>query len=1437
MKHQGFKRLMAMALSASMLLSMFVAPTSAEDTTVTYGEIDKSAFVGDSDANRSDQPPSYALDGDTSTKWHTAANVECPHWYTVDMQEVTTITHIDVMGRVSVSGEQLNGYPCVIDVYISEDGEDWGESIKSVDWSSQSITSGMTNTIEFDSAITTRYIKLDITETLLATDTYGAACVAEFYFYNVNPMEDLNALIATAEALLPQIADADAEVALQAEIDAAYAFVAAGDATDVAEMQASLSAAISTARKTMVTSDVLYSPDSSIVVDIEIDEDGTFLYTMTRNGTVLIEPSSLGYIFYDADGGNMNDDFALLSTEYSSVDTTWEPGHNMIMDEIPDVYNQAIYYLMDSAGRKLNITFRVYDEGIGFYYEFPEDNAAVLEDGFTIYREDSQFTIPGGTSAHYYALKSQAIPSTANIENISNQQSYAPLTLEYADGTCAGLFESNLYDYARLKIYINDSVVTSNTRWGVTSGEGSADIVADGTPFTSPWRGFIVSDEIGELQVSSYMLQNLADESIDGLYELEDTSWIEGGTLIREAKLTEENTMDCIEFAAENDISYILYDSGWYGTEDDPDMSPMEPKVGTFLYLSTGTTYRTCAVDVRDAAEWAAEEDVGVVLYVNHLHMENYDLDEVFSTYQEWGIAGVKFGFVNVGNQYWSKWLAEAVATAAKYELVVIIHDEYIPTGLNRAYPNLLNVEGILGDEGNPDLVGELQHAFTRTYLGSTDHTYCYPVADYRDPAKKTNTFNLASPIIFYGGSASLFWYGKPSDYENGANPEIKFWADMPGEWNESIYIDSSYGEYYTMARRSEDEWFLGSLSAIDRNLNFSPDFLEEDTKYLVELYTDALGSTFDDSVVNIAEYIVDADTDFQLSVMEGGGVAMRFVPATDEEIATIPAYSVSTEQLTYAYYEAQELNLNLYTTKSVEESQYDELMEQAAAALADESTSEDEKQRIADELFAITDSFILCSTLYDLVPQSEMTATASSDRPGVQAVEMAIDGDPTTFWQTTAGIDVPHTLTVDLGTERLVSALDLTARDDHSGPNGYPEVFDIQVSDDGINFETIQSVDWSSKTIVMANTYTVTLDAPVTTRYIQLYITDAKLTGTSSYLPASLAEFNVYASPYAELDQKIAEAEELLYLAVTPSTATAMADAIDAARDFIETSSVTDMETMQAHVDALDSYISLVVLTTSVSVQVESYDYAAGTSTFNLVIDSAENLKALYFTLEGATYADITPADGFDAWELEEGRMMLGYSKGQSDVLSGTDILVATITVAGTQGAEIAISDVISANTEKETEAAVSVATVSTVDAFALALAIQTKVALIEDAQLGYQEADYLTIQWTALEDIFAAAIEEVVAMTDIALVESFAVSDVTDAADLIPTILDLYDLNDDNVISFADITSIVPYFGYSLGEEGYDAKYDVNPTDSIGSDDYLVLYQYIASQSADRA
>ena len=296
--------------------------------------------------------------------------------------------------------------------------------------------------------------------------------------------------------------------------------------------------------------------------------------------------------------------------------------------------------------------------------------------------------------------------------------------------------------------------------------------------------------------------------------------FVKPGKAFRSGRLAKDGIMKSIDFCAEFGIPYVELDAGWYGPEGK--VSSDATKVAESRDF---TMPEVCA--------YAKSKGIGVWVYVNQRALYQ-QLDELLPLYQQWGIKGIKFGFVHIGNQQWSTWLHDAVAKCAKYQIMVDIHDEYRPTGLSRTYPHLLTQEGIAGNEEMPDATHNVTLPFTRYLCGPGDYTLCY----FNGRVKNTKGHQLAMAAVYYSPLQFLFWYDNP--YPKGwDSAELKFWKDIPTVFDESIALDGIPGEYIIQARRSGDDWFVGCMTNKDaRTVSIPTDFLPKG-KYEVEIYND----------------------------------------------------------------------------------------------------------------------------------------------------------------------------------------------------------------------------------------------------------------------------------------------------------------------------------------------------------------------------------------------------------------------------------------------------------------------------------------------------------------------------------------------------------------------------------------------------------------------
>jgi alpha-glucosidase len=273
-------------------------------------------------------------------------------------------------------------------------------------------------------------------------------------------------------------------------------------------------------------------------------------------------------------------------------------------------------------------------------------------------------------------------------------------------------------------------------------------------------------------------------------------------------------------------------------------------------------------------------------LYVNRRALEK-QIDTILPLYKSWGIKGVKYGFVQVGSQEWTTWLHEAVKKAAENELMVDIHDEYRPTGFSRTYPNLLTQEGIRGDEESPSNEHTLITLFTRMIAGAGDNTNCY-YAPRVTEKMGGHVSQLAKAVMIYSPWQFLYWYDRPEGSpgkKGGAgdsdgfikyHPELDFYKNIPTVWDETKVLESEIGKFATIARRSGDDWFLGSLTGNEpRTCTIDFNFLDAGADFSATIYSfdpESESST----KVKIEQIRVNSSASVNFDILANSGIAIQ---------------------------------------------------------------------------------------------------------------------------------------------------------------------------------------------------------------------------------------------------------------------------------------------------------------------------------------------------------------------------------------------------------------------------------------------------------------------------------------------------------------------------------------------------------------------------------
>lgn len=596
----------------------------------------------------------------------------------------------------------------------------------------------------------------------------------------------------------------------------------------------------------------LKSPDGRMEFAIEVrDLDGRKacpVYHVRWGGREIIAASRLGM---ELEGDFLGEGLEIARETPSRQDSTWRPvcGER---SEIRDRYNGLSIEFKEPGGAGLGFSLevRAYDEGVAWRYLLPRASGDALT---KILAEQTEFRF-GGDNEAWAVYSAQGKYAKVRLGEIK-KGCERPLLVRLAEDCYAALGEAALVDHARMKF----APLAGVPHALVSALDGPVEAAL---PLATPWRFVMAAESPGRLLENNFLVLNLNEPCA-----IKDTSWIRPGKVIREVTLTTSGGRACVDFAARHNLQYIEFDAGWYGHEYDDASDAravnLDPK------RSRGP------LDLHEVIAYAKSKGIGVILYVNRRALEK-QLDAILPLYQGWGIAGVKYGFVNVGSQQWTSWLHEAIRKAAAHGLMVDVHDEYRTTGYERTYPNLMTVEGIGGDETTPEPEQTLTYQFARFIAGPADNTVCY-FAD-RVPKMSSHAFQLAKPVCLYSPWQFLFWYDRPS--AAGDEPELEFWDRVPTTWDETRVLGGRIGEFSAVARRRGEEWFIGCMNGSEsRELSLKLNFLAAGKRYAASIYSDD-PSLDTKTRVRIERRPVDRATILKAPLPARGGQAIHIAPA-----------------------------------------------------------------------------------------------------------------------------------------------------------------------------------------------------------------------------------------------------------------------------------------------------------------------------------------------------------------------------------------------------------------------------------------------------------------------------------------------------------------------------------------------------------------------------
>ena len=677
----------------------------------------------------------------------------------------------------------------------------------------------------------------------------------------------------------------------------------------------------------------LKSPNGRLVMHFEVDGMGCPVYTLSYKGKPVIKRSRLGL---EAEGFSLREGFQLQKAETATFDETWKPVWGEV-SSIRNHYNElAVTLLQPKDDRTIRIRFRLYDDGLGFRYEFPEQKNLVY---FVIKDEYSEFAMAGDHKAlwitGYYDTQDYDYTEShlseirklmkAAVTFNTSQTPFSPtgvqtaLMMKSADGLYINLHEAALVDYPCMSLELDDKTMTFRS-WLTPDAQGKKGYMQ--TPCQSPWRTIMVSDDAREILASKLTL-NLNEPCA-----LKDVSWIKPVKYIGvwwemiTGKSTWAYTNDLlsvhigvtdytkvkpngthaanndkvrryIDFAAKHGFDQVLVEGWNIGWEDWFGHS----KDYVFDFLTPYPDF-----DIKALNEYAHSK--GVKLMMHHetsASVRNYErhMEEAYQLMNKYGYNAVKSGYVgNIiprGEHHYGQWMINhylyAVKKAAEHHIMVNAHEAVRPTGLCRTYPNLIGNEAARGTEyesfgGNKPFHTTIL-PFTRLMGGPMDYTPGIFETRIKNVNPENNSFvhsTLARQLALFVTMYSPLQMAAdlPENYERFMDA-FQFIKDVAVDWDDSKYLEAEPGRYITVARKAKgtNNWFVGCTASENGHMaNISFDFLDPKRKYTATIYADGPTAHYEKNpqAYTIKKMTVTNKSRLTLRAASGGGFAISII-------------------------------------------------------------------------------------------------------------------------------------------------------------------------------------------------------------------------------------------------------------------------------------------------------------------------------------------------------------------------------------------------------------------------------------------------------------------------------------------------------------------------------------------------------------------------------
>lgn len=679
----------------------------------------------------------------------------------------------------------------------------------------------------------------------------------------------------------------------------------------------------------------LKSPEGKFVMEFSLQNDGTPTYNLKYKNKEVVKTSKLGLELKD-DKKSLLNDFTVVDTKTSTFDETWKPVWGEV-DNIRNHYNElAVTLNQKGTDRQIVIRFRLFDDGLGFRYEFPAQKNLTY---FVIKEERTQFAmagdhtafwIPGDYDTQEYdytksklseirGLSEKAYTANVSQKNFSPTGVQTSLMLKTNDGIYINLHEAALINYSCMHLNLDDKNMIFES-WLTPDAKGDKGYMQ--APSHSPWRTIMASDNATEI-LSSKMTLNLNDPS-----KIDDTSWIKpvkyvgvwwemitgksswsytndfptvqlGVSDFSKAKpsgthgANNANVKKYIDFAAANGFDAVLVEGWNEGWEDWFGHS----KDYVFDFVTPYPDF-----DVKGLHEYAKSKGIKIIMHHETSgSVRNYErhMDKAYQFMKDNGYDAVKSGYVGDilprGENHYDQWIVNhyqyAIEKAADYKIMVNAHEAVRPTGICRTYPNLIGNEAARGTEyqafggSKPNHVTVLP--FTRLIGGPMDYTpgiFEMDISKMNPDNKSHVNSTIANQLALYVTMYSpLQMAADTPDNYNRFPDAFQFIKDVAVDWSESKYIEAEPGDYITVARKAKgtNNWFVGNVNGeTPRTSNIDFSFLEKGKKYTATIYADAKDAHYktNPQAYTIKKIAVTNKSKLSQLSAPGGGYAISII-------------------------------------------------------------------------------------------------------------------------------------------------------------------------------------------------------------------------------------------------------------------------------------------------------------------------------------------------------------------------------------------------------------------------------------------------------------------------------------------------------------------------------------------------------------------------------